>query len=1310
MDGYSKLSPRYKLIYASNPLAASITKRQVYKITLNDNRKFILKCIEISMASKSVLEKLSREFYIGRTLGALSTHIVKTIDIRQINKENGNEMIAEMLMEYGGKNLDKAKEFINSNDLLIKMMLQLIEVLELMEQVGVAHFDLKPMNIVWDKRREVLKIIDFGTSMSFYSNPNVVENPIGEFYGRIVGFTEIFAPPELLHRNPTVEIRQKIVPSKVDVFSFGMTFLYLLISINTKAASVNLKWGTQEDELAEFFAKITDELRDLSQGHWANLIKACLQFSPENRPSFTEIHKMFMEIIQTKTNIKLVTNTTKQQPEDNSYHKILADSYFELKQYDVASIHYEMYLKKLKYEQIWKDISQKEKYEDFIKTFAKFMSSKISIIQPLQFTEYMENSIDLFIKLTGTLLPKFEDLESELENSLLNNSNYELCNSSFISSVTKYLLKMIENINQNKDGRYSDVAKIYDKLGKYFANNRAQSLDYFKKALEIRQKTIGENHLDVAKSYERIGKMISTERGSDLKDEYLIKALEIRTKIFGENSIEAANAIYKFAEICKNNGDPYEKYMKYFLQSLDSKKKILGEAHLEIAKDYENLGKIEAEKKNYDKAFEYLDKSLEIKIIICGKENEENYSFCIHFIDECIKWGKLEKAEEFAHKATEISLKNQSEKSKIITDPYENLAYKFMKIGKYEKAATYFEKAIELKQKVLCENFLEIAKYHDEILMHYARMWMYEAAERIADKSVEIKRKALSENNPNIYDSYDILASKYAQMELYDKSEQYCEKAVKIRSLRFGQDHPCVAISYDDLGNTYYQLDKPDKAIYYLKKSLEIKQKVIGEIHPDLSWLYRCLAQMYEKLQQRDLSIIYQRKYIECLAKNVKDNNSEIVTAYSQLGLMYEYNKKYEDALNSFEKCVEFNIRINGENSPKNAEEYIMLSQKCAIYGKNEKVERYCLKAIEILLKNVGENHPDVTKTYEFLGKHYMDCQDFDKAIEYYFKSLEIAKKGLGSNNLRIAEIYDNLAWAYAGKKLFEKANEYCKMSQILRAKLYPANSNETAELYQKLGEKCASFGLNESALEYYEQSSIIIYKSLGKDNIKTSDSLCEIGRKCSKICKYEKAIEFYMKSVEIMPKFESDTKLAKAYDYIAEAFLNLQKYDNALEFYNKALTIQKPNTLNLSISVQNTNFVDLGMTLLGIGYIHFLSGQYEKALEYYKQSEEELSSGCHEEWLELARRMVEIYDKIGHPEKAKVYAEDLKEEAEKDQSIEEYQKERERRHKEGDFSDSDSENEPKILDWDNVEEVEKYYSKSKNKEKGKDISEEDYD
>ncbi len=69
---------------------------------------------------------------------------------------------------------------------------------------------------------------------------------------------------------------------------------------------------------------------------------------------------------------------------------------------------------------------------------------------------------------------------------------------------------------------------VYGELGDY-----DKSLEYYNKALSIRQKVLGEEHPDTATSYNNIGYVYSELGDYDKSLEYYDKALSIYRKVLG---------------------------------------------------------------------------------------------------------------------------------------------------------------------------------------------------------------------------------------------------------------------------------------------------------------------------------------------------------------------------------------------------------------------------------------------------------------------------------------------------------------------------------------------------------------------------------------------------------------------------------------------------------------------------------------------------------------------------------------------------------------------------------------------------------
>eukprot|EP00826_Nyctotherus_ovalis_P027041 TRINITY_DN21095_c0_g1_i1.p1 TRINITY_DN21095_c0_g1~~TRINITY_DN21095_c0_g1_i1.p1 ORF type:complete len:284 (+),score=22.54 TRINITY_DN21095_c0_g1_i1:96-947(+) len=161
---------------------------------------------------------------------------------------------------------------------VINITLQLLNTLALMEKIGISHLDVKPMNIVWKRSENKVRLIDFGISLLFYRSSKIMK-PIST--KNISGFTRNYAAPELMY------IKGEVIPQKLDVFSFGMTVNKLLQSVY----DIRILECTKPTILGELNKEPKVSL-------FANIVAKCLSKSPSCRPTFIEVREQFFKALE----------------------------------------------------------------------------------------------------------------------------------------------------------------------------------------------------------------------------------------------------------------------------------------------------------------------------------------------------------------------------------------------------------------------------------------------------------------------------------------------------------------------------------------------------------------------------------------------------------------------------------------------------------------------------------------------------------------------------------------------------------------------------------------------------------------------------------------------------------------------------------------------------------------------------------------------------------------------------------------------------------------------------------------------------
>ena len=307
---------------------------------------------------------------------------------------------------------------------------------------------------------------------------------------------------------------------------------------------------------------------------------------------------------------------------------------------------------------------------------------------------------------------------------------------------------------------------------------------------------------------------------------------------------------------------------------------------------------------DYNKAIEYHEKALEIRINALGENQPELYNNLGISYDGL---GDYNKAIEYHEKALEIGINTLGENHLDVASYYNNLGTVYNSLGDYNKAIEYHEKALEIRINTLGGDHPDVADSYNNLGISYDGLGDYNKAIEYHEKALEIRINTLGENknHRNIIRSYVILGEIYHGLGDYNKAIEYHEKALEIRINTLGNDHLDVADSYDVLGEIYYGLEDYGKAIEYYEKVLEIRINTLGESHPDIADYYNNLGAAYNGLSDYNRAIEYYKKALEIRINILGENDPDITFYYSNLGESYDSLGDYGRAIEYYEKALE---------------------------------------------------------------------------------------------------------------------------------------------------------------------------------------------------------------------------------------------------------------------------------------------------------------------------------------------------------------------------------------------------------------------
>ncbi len=300
--------------------------------------------------------------------------------------------------------------------------------------------------------------------------------------------------------------------------------------------------------------------------------------------------------------------------------------------------------------------------------------------------------------------------------------------------------------------------------------------------------------------------------------DFLDLALKTASKKLDEKNLEIArNRRFKGA-VYQTIGN-YSLALECYKKSLTIITQTLGEQHIEAALTYNNLALLDITRGDLYKAFEYLQKAIEI-----AKRREEDKFFLTRLYNNLslcyTEFGDSQKALEYQELSLLIKLKLFGESHPTFVFNYQGVGKIYEIRGEYDKALASYEKALSISQKAYGERHESVALNYRYLGEIYFRQADYAKALGYNLKGLSVALSILNKTHPLVSDFYYQLGKIYHLQNNYKKALEYHYKALSITIGLLGEKNPFTADSYRELGNVYAQQNDFDRALNYYQKSI----------------------------------------------------------------------------------------------------------------------------------------------------------------------------------------------------------------------------------------------------------------------------------------------------------------------------------------------------------------------------------------------------------------------------------------------------------------------------------------------------------
>jgi CHAT domain-containing protein/Tfp pilus assembly protein PilF len=396
-----------------------------------------------------------------------------------------------------------------------------------------------------------------------------------------------------------------------------------------------------------------------------------------------------------------------------------------------------------------------------------------------------------------------------------------------------------------KDYALQQARKLYAEFRRlYLAKKYDEAQPLAERAIEIRKKALGLEHLDIATSLNGLA-FLYRDKGDRAKAESLYQqALAIREKAFGPEHLSVADSLNTLA-VFYRSGEDLTKAESLYLRALAITEKTFGPEHPEVADYLNSLATLYHSKGNFEKAEPLYQRALVINEKALGPEHLEIAKYLSNIAVLYRAKGEYSKAEPLYRRALATFEKALGPEHPDVASLLNNIAVFYRAKGDYPKAEPLHQRALAIREKVLGKEHPDVASSLNNLAMLYAEKGDSAEAESLYQRALEIRKKAVGPEHPAIAESLNNLANLYNGKGDYEGAESLHQRALVIFEKAYGPEHPRVAASLHNLAAIYREKGDYAKSEALYQRTLDIRRKMLGPEHLDFADSLNNLAALY---------------------------------------------------------------------------------------------------------------------------------------------------------------------------------------------------------------------------------------------------------------------------------------------------------------------------------------------------------------------------------------------------------------------------------------------------------------------------------
>jgi tetratricopeptide (TPR) repeat protein/tRNA A-37 threonylcarbamoyl transferase component Bud32 len=309
--------------------------------------------------------------------------------------------------------------------------------------------------------------------------------------------------------------------------------------------------------------------------------------------------------------------------------------------------------------------------------------------------------------------------------------------------------------------------------------------------------------------------------------EHLKKALDICEKTFGQDHPRTAHALTRLATAAREHG-VYDEAVVYGRRAQQILERAVGPDHPVVADASNVVGSALQMLGKYDEALELQRRVLAIRERVMPETLLVAYAL-ISISSVLRSEGKYADALVQGQRALAIEIKSLGPQDPEVAAMLVNLGNLAYDMGDELLSIDYDRRALAIQEKVLGPEHPKLATTLSNLSSVLCKHGNYQAAMEPGLRALAIREKVLGPEHTYTAVSLDNIGEIYDELKNSTKGLVYHQRALAIHERKLGANHPQVAWDLTSTGRSYILAGKPKAALPLLDRALAIYQGAKGD-------------------------------------------------------------------------------------------------------------------------------------------------------------------------------------------------------------------------------------------------------------------------------------------------------------------------------------------------------------------------------------------------------------------------------------------------------------------------------------------------